>query len=42
MNERGVTVTYESVREWCSKFGGGLREADALAQPAPRRALASR
>ncbi len=22
MNERGVTVTYESVREWCLKFGG--------------------
>ncbi len=22
MNERGVKVTYESVREWCLKFGG--------------------
>lgn len=22
MNERGVTVSYESVREWCLKFGG--------------------
>ena len=22
MNERGVTVTYESVGEWCLKFGG--------------------
>jgi putative transposase len=34
MAKRGVTVTYESVREWCLKFGGGLRQADALAQPA--------
>src|SRR6266571_3310441 len=22
MNERGVKVTYETVREWCLKFGG--------------------
>jgi putative transposase len=22
MNEREVSVTYESVREWCLKFGG--------------------
>jgi putative transposase len=22
MAERGVTVSYESVREWCLKFGG--------------------
>ncbi len=22
MNERGVTATYESVREWCLKFAG--------------------
>jgi putative transposase len=23
MAERGVTVSYESIREWCLKFGGG-------------------
>lgn len=41
MAERGVTVAYESVREWCLKFRRGLRQADALEEPAPRRPLAS-
>ncbi len=34
MNERGVTVTYESVREGCSKFGGA--DAKPMRSRSPR------
>ena len=30
--ERGITVTYETIRQWCQKFGPGLY-ADKTAPP---------
>jgi putative transposase len=35
MNERGVTVTYESVREWCLKFGGAYAKRMRSRSPRP-------
>lgn len=40
MAKRGITVSYETVREWCSKFGGAYAKADALSQLASRRPTA--
>ena len=33
MNERGVTVTYETVREWCLKFGGAYAKRMRMRSP---------
>jgi len=33
--ERGVTVTYESVREWCLKFGGAYAKRMRSRSPRP-------
>ncbi len=35
MNERGVKVTYESVREWCLKFGGAYAKRVLSRSPRP-------
>jgi putative transposase len=35
MNERGVTVTYETVREWCLKFGGAYAKRIRMRSPRP-------
>src|SRR6266568_2240003 len=35
MNERGVKVTYESVREWCLKFGGAYAKRVRSRSPRP-------
>ena len=32
--ERGVTVSYETIRRWCLKFGASF--ADKLRRPRPR------
>src|SRR6266478_6496489 len=44
MSSRGVSLTYETVREWCLKFGqnyaNGLRQVPSRRRPlAPRRSL---
>jgi putative transposase len=33
--ERGVVVTYETIRCWCDKFGGGFARCAKAARPRP-------
>jgi len=42
MAERGVTVSYETIREWSQKFGGTVCQADAFEPSSSRRQMASR
>ena len=36
INERGVTITYETVREWCLKFGGAYAKGMRSPRPGDR------
>ena len=40
MLERGVDVSYETIRAWCAKFGQAVREPAAPAASAARRQMA--
>ena len=40
--ERGITVTHESIRQWCLRFGGRLRPQAAPAAAEAGRHLAPR
>jgi len=40
--ERGVTLTYETVRQWCRTFGQGYANALRRQPPTPRRPMAPR
>ena len=37
MMERGIVVTYETIRQWCRTFGQTLRERTAPPTATPRR-----
>jgi putative transposase len=37
MLARGVTVSHETIRQWCVKFGANLRQGAASPSATPRR-----
>ena len=42
MLQRGITLSHETVRQWCAKFGRALRQRPAPAQGSPGGQVASR
>jgi putative transposase len=42
MLARGVVVSHETIRQWCAKFGHGLRQRTASVPGSPGRQVAPR